>query len=272
MLIAISPAKKLDWSPRDIACTAPHFEAEAMELVRVARTLGVEDLRRLMGLSEDLARLNHARFQDYAETPEPEDTRPAAFAFAGDTYQGLEAASLDHDELLWAQDRLRILSGLYGVLRPFDAIQPYRLEMGSRLATDRGRNLYQFWGERISEALNAQAARLGTKWLINCASQEYFGAVAEGALNLRVVTPIFYEEKPAGPKIVSFYAKKARGAMARFVIQHRLTDPEALLDFDIAGYRYVPDLSEADRPAFLRPAQAEAGKGSAKGERTSVGA
>jgi cytoplasmic iron level regulating protein YaaA (DUF328/UPF0246 family) len=182
--------------------------------------------------------------------------KPAALAFAGDTYQGLEAGSLDADEMAFAQEHLRILSGLYGVLRPLDAIQPYRLEMGSRLKTGRGSSLYDYWGDRIAQALNAQAEALGTDVLINCASQEYFGAVDLNALKPRVITPVFLEEKNGEAKIVSFYAKKARGAMARFIIQHRLTSPEGLRDFDSGGYAYRPDLSDGDRWVFLRDAVA----------------
>ena len=180
------------------------------------------------------------------------EEKPAALAFAGDTYQGLEAASLDADEMAWAQDHLAILSGLYGVLRPLDAIEPYRLEMGSRLATDRGRTLYDFWGDRIARALDAQAAEVGSDTLVNCASQEYFGAVDRTALGLRVITPVFMEERGGTPKVISFYAKKARGAMARFIIQNRLRDAESLTAFDTGGYRHVPDLSEPDSPVFLR--------------------
>jgi cytoplasmic iron level regulating protein YaaA (DUF328/UPF0246 family) len=182
------------------------------------------------------------------------DSKPAALAVAGDTYVGLEAGSLDADEMAWAQQHFRILSGLYGVLRPLDEIQPYRLEMGSRLKNPHGRNLYEFWGTQIAEALAQQARQIGTDVLVNCASQEYFGAVDLNALGLRVITPVFMEEKPDGPKVVSFYAKRARGAMARYVIQRRLTDPLALNDFDTGGYQYRSDLSEQDRPVFVRPA------------------
>lgn len=256
MLVVISPAKRLDWDARDVDMTAPVFTEDAMRLAKTARNLTLDDLQGLMDISPDLARLNRDRFRDFSETPEAEALRPAAFAFAGDTYQGLEAGSLDPDELAFAQDRLRILSGLYGVLRPLDGIQPYRLEMGSRLKTRRGANLYDYWGDRIAQALNAQGAALGTDVLVNCASQEYFGAVDPKALKLRVITPVFMEDKPKGPKIVSFFAKRARGAMARFIVTRRITDPAALADFDLGGYRYQPDLSAADKPVFIRPAEA----------------
>lgn len=255
MLVVISPAKKLDWDSRDVTTTQPDFQDDAARLAATAREMTVDDLKALMSLSDNLAKLNRDRFKAFEDTPEADATRPAAFAFAGDTYQGLEVGSLDPDELDWAQEHLRILSGLYGVLRPRDAIQPYRLEMGSRLKTERGKNLYDYWGDQLSEALNAQGDKIGTHTLVNCASQEYFGAVAPKALNLRVITPAFMEDKGdgKGPKIVSFYAKKARGAMARYIIQHRLTDTDGLLDFDSGGYAYQPELSTPDKPVFVRP-------------------
>ena len=249
MLVVVSPAKKLDMSPVDgIAATEPEFATEAAELAEVARGLDVAALQKLMKISESLATLNADRFRDFGGM----ETKPAALAFAGDTYQGLEASSLDGDELRWAQDHLRILSGLYGVLRPLDAIEPYRLEMGSRLKTARGKSLYDYWGSRIAEALKAQGAAVGADILVNCASQEYFGAVDVNALGLRVITPVFMEVKAGKPQIVSFYAKKARGAMARYIIQNRLTDAEALLEFDSGGYAHDPDRSTPDSPVFLR--------------------
>lgn len=249
MLVVISPAKKLDMRPVEgITPTRPAFAAEAGELALAARGLQAEGLERLMKISPGLARLNAERFAAFGTMTE----KPAALAFAGDTYQGLEAGSLDPDEMAWAQEHLRILSGLYGVLRPLDAIEPYRLEMGSRLATARGRTLYDYWGDRIARALRAQAESVGTDTLINCASQEYFGAVDMAALGLRVITPVFMEERGGEAKIVSFYAKRARGAMARFIVTRRLSDPASLLDFDSGGYAHAPDLSAPDRPVFLR--------------------
>ena len=253
MLIVISPAKRLDWAARDVEMTEPMFQADANRLATTARQLSGKKLQELMDISPDLAKLNRERFQRFAEGA---DKRPAVLAFAGDTYQGLEAASLDPEELAFAQDHLRILSGLYGLLRPMDAMQEYRLEMGSRLKTRRGESLYDYWGDQITKALNVQAERLGTDTLINCASVEYFTAANRKALKPRVITPQFLEEKPGGPKIVSFFAKKARGAMARFIITRRLTDPEGILEFDTGGYEYAPELSEEGKPAFLRPASA----------------
>lgn len=253
MLVVISPAKRLDWEARDVEMTHPSFPDDAARLAKTARNLTLRDLKGLMDLSDDLAKLNRDRFRAFSDAPQPDATRPAALAFAGDTYQGLEATTLDDDDMDWAQDHLRILSGLYGLLRPLDAIQPYRLEMGSRLKTRRGTNLYDYWRDHLSKALNAQAEAVGTNTLTNCASHEYFGAVAPKALNLNVVTPQFMEDKGAGPKIVSFFAKKARGAMARFIVQNRIVDPAGILDFDTGGYTYQPDISTAEKPVFVRP-------------------
>ena len=255
MLVVISPAKRLDWSERDVTMTEPVFQDETNRLAKTARNLTLGNLKALMDLSDDLAKLNRDRFRAFDDSPTGEILRPAALAFAGDTYQGLEADTLDGDEMRWTQDHLRILCGLYGVLRPLDGIQAYRLEMGSRLKTRRGANLYDYWRDQIARNLKAQADNLGTDTLVNCASQEYFGAVPPKALGLRIVTPAFMEDKGdgKGPKIVSFFAKKARGSMARFIIQRRLTDPDGILDFDLGGYAYRADLSKPDAPVFVRP-------------------
>ncbi|NNK77550.1 MAG: peroxide stress protein YaaA [Litoreibacter sp.] len=253
MLTVISPAKKLDMTPSNkFASTLPDFQGDANDLAAVARDLSVGELQKLMKISESLAKLNAERFQTFEAVSTPENAKAAALSFAGDTYTGLEAGTLDADEMAYAQDHLRILSGLYGLLRPLDAIQPYRLEMGSRLKTMKGKSLYDYWGSTLSEALNTQAEEIGTEVLINCASQEYFGAVNPKALRLRVVTPVFMEEKPGGPKIVSFFAKKARGAMARFIIQNRLNDVYSLKVFDTGGYEFRADLSEGDKIVFVR--------------------
>ncbi|WP_204112358.1 peroxide stress protein YaaA [Shimia biformata] len=252
MLVVISPAKRLNWDPVSGPATEPEFKEDALRLAKTARNLSLGELQKLMSLSPDLARLNRDRFKTFEAEPDSFATRPAVFAFAGDTYVGLEAASLEGEEMDWAQDHLRILSGLYGVLRPRDAIQPYRLEMGSRLKTRRGKTLYDYWRDAPAKALNAQAEAVGTDVLVNCASQEYFGAVDPARLKLRVITPVFMEEKNGKAKIVSFFAKKARGSMARYIIQRRLTDPDGLKDFDLGGYRYQPGMSDPDRPVFLR--------------------
>lgn len=260
MLTVLSPAKRLDWSDRPgIAMTEPAFAEDAVRLAAVARRLSKPKLQALMGISPELAKLNQTRFRDFDAEPGSDRLRPAALAFAGDTYAGLDATSLDAEELDWAQDHLRILSGLYGLLRPRDGIQPYRLEMGSRLKTRKGPTLYAYWGTRLAAALAEQAARVGTETLVACASTEYFSAVDPGAHGLRVVTPVFLEDRGDGaPRMVSFYAKKARGAMARFIIQNRLRDPEALQGFDAGGYRYDPSRSQPDAPVYLRDMAASA--------------
>lgn len=254
MLVVISPAKRLDWSATGCAGTTPEFAGDAAILAGHARQLGVKGLKSLMSISDDLARLNRDRFRDFATDPAPETLRPAVHAFAGDTYIGLDARSLSEDDLAWAQERLRILSGLYGVLRPLDEIQAYRLEMGSRMKTRRGKTLYDFWGDRIARSLRRTAEALGTDTLVNCASNEYFSAVDLARLGLRVVTPTFLEEHDGEARIVSFFAKRARGSMARFIIAQRVTSPEGLTDFDWGGYRHDAERSGADTPVFVRAA------------------
>ena len=249
MLVVISPAKKLDMGADDRApITVPDFAADAETLAAIARDLSQEDLQALMSISPALAGLNAERFAAFGTQP----VKAAALAFAGDTYQGLEAPTLDDDEMAWAQNHLRILSGLYGVLRPMDAIEPYRLEMGSRLKTAKGNSLYEYWGTRLAEALNMQAEAVGSQALVNCASQEYFGAVDRGALAIPVITPVFKEIKDGRARIVSFFAKKARGAMARHIVQNRLSAPADLQSFSAGGYRYAADASDSETMVFMR--------------------
>jgi len=251
MLVVISPAKKLNMQPSlTIEPTQPMFGQEADELVHVMQKLSLDELQSLMGISANLAKLNADRFATFGA----QDKKPAVLAFAGDTYQGLEAATLEPEDMAWAQNHLRVLSGLYGVLRPLDAIEPYRLEMGSQLATARGKSLYQYWGSKIAGALNEQAVATNSSLLVNCASKEYFGAVDLASLKVPVVTPVFLENRSGKAKIVSFYAKKARGAMARFIVQNRLKDRAELQDFNAGGYRYQSDRSDADNLVFMRDA------------------
>ncbi len=250
MLVCVSPAKKMDVAPSVAAMTEPVLLKDARALARVARALSANDLKRLMHLSDALARLNVDRFAAFTGR----GATRAIDCFAGDTYQGFEAKTLDADAMAYAQDHLCILSGLYGLLRPFDGIEPHRLEMGTRVATSRGASLYDWWGDRIAKAINARAKQTGAQMLVNCASQEYFAAVDMAVLKLPVITPVFLEEKAGEAKIVSFYAKRARGALARFICETRLTDPMALQDFTAGGYRYQPD-SDPARPVFLRRAE-----------------
>ncbi|MCC6008786.1 MAG: peroxide stress protein YaaA [Rhodobacteraceae bacterium] len=254
MLVVLSPAKRLDMSPTPAALAAgtPRFASRASVLAAAARAQGAEGLAQLMGLSDKLAHLNAERFAAFSDDPAPEVTRPAALVFAGDTYAGLEARSLSPDAWRWAGDRLRILSGLYGLLRPGDAIQPYRLEMAPGLAAGEARDLYAFWGDSIARALAEDAAAAGTDTLLNCASVEYFSAVDTAALGLRVIAPAFLDVKDGQARVISFHAKRARGAMARFVMERRIETEEGLADFDTGGYRHRPEMSEPGRPVFLR--------------------
>jgi cytoplasmic iron level regulating protein YaaA (DUF328/UPF0246 family) len=253
MLIVLSPAKALDFTaaPEGAGLTAPQLADQTAELAGTTKKLTVRDLKRLMSLSDNLARLNRERFQHF--DPASEEGLQAAFAFNGDVYAGLRARELDRKSLAWAQEHIRILSGLYGVLRPLDAIQPYRLEMGTQLKTKRGGCLYDFWGGRISETLNEAGAGHKDKTLVNCASGEYFAAVDRKALKLPVVSCRFLEEKDGEARIISFFAKKARGLMARYAVDHRIDRAQELKAFDSAGYRFAPALSCEDEFTFVRP-------------------
>lgn len=257
MLFVISPAKTLDFTPVDpsLPATAPELRKETAALAAVTRTLRAADLKRLMDISDALAELNVARFKAFNAKSQGDGPceLQAAFAFAGDVYTGLDARTLAPDALAWAQDHLRILSGLYGLLRPLDRIQPYRLEMGVRLKTVRGPTLYDFWGDLPAKALNTAAAGHAESTLINLASQEYFGAVDVRALQLPVVTCHFKEEKEGEPRIVSFFAKQARGRMARWAIDRRIERSTDLKAFDLDGYAYRAELSTDRDWVFVRP-------------------
>jgi len=250
MLVVVSPAKKLDESPaKGGVGTTPAFLDQADVLAQTARKLSGPQLEKLMHISPKLGALNVDRFAAFGSG---EGEKPALEMFAGDTYTGLDAGSLEPDEMAYAQEHLRILSGLYGLLRPQDMIAPHRLEMGSRLKNPRGKNLYEFWGDRVAQALNDQAEAVGTGVLVNCASVEYFSVIDPKKLSLRVITPTFLEERNGVAKVVSFFAKKARGSLARFMIQRRITDPDGVKDFDFGGYRFREDLSKGDNWTFLR--------------------
>ena len=253
MLIVISPAKKLDFTPAsaDLPMTPRRCAGETAELSKVTRQLSRADLRRLMSISEALADLNYERFQAF-DNDTTDGAVQAVMAFAGDVYEGLKAREMSAEELAWAQNRLRILSGFYGLLRPLDAMHPYRLEMGTRLKTPRGNTLYDFWGDRISLRLNEDAAGHTEQSLINLASQEYFGAVDAKALKLKVITPHFKERKDGVDKIISFHAKKARGSMARFIIENRIEDAEKIKQFDRDGYRFEASSSTESDWIFIR--------------------
>ena len=255
MLIVLSPAKTLDFSPAPdvVAATRPVFSRQTAELAKIARTLDTADLRRLMGISDKLADLNVARFKAF-KTPGRAKGVPAALAFAGDVYTGLKARELDEAALDWAQERLRILSGLYGLLRPLDTIQPYRLEMGIKLANPKGDDLYAFWRETVTKALRKALKTQADPTLVNLASQEYFGAVDRKALKLPVITCAFKEAAPDGEaRMIALFAKRARGTMARFAIDHRVERAEDLKAFDRDGYRFAPEASDETTWTFMRP-------------------
>jgi cytoplasmic iron level regulating protein YaaA (DUF328/UPF0246 family) len=253
MLIVLSPAKALDFTagPPVAPISQPQMAEQTVELAKVAKKLTGPDLKRMMALSDDLAKLNRERFKSF--DLETEEGLQAAFAFNGDVYSGLKARELDRKGLAFAQDHLRILSGLYGVLRPLDAIQPYRLEMGVRIKTRRGASLYDFWGDRIARALNDAVAGHKDRTVVNCASGEYFGAVDRDTLMAPVLSCRFLEEKDGEAKIISFFAKKARGLMARYMIDNRIDKVADLKGFDAAGYRFVADQSDDGTYVFARP-------------------
>jgi len=256
MLIVISPAKTLDFEipPSTERYTQPCFLEQSQLLVERLAELDRVELATLMKISDPLAELNVARFASWKRPFSPGNARQAVLAFNGDVYEGLDAGSLSKEQLEWGQTHLRILSGLYGVLRPLDLIQPYRLEMGTRLENPRGRNLYAFWGDRLARtlAVDLQASRWPV--LVNLASEEYFKAVPLKALGHAVVQPVFQERKGAVWKVVSFQAKRARGAMTRYAIERQIDDPELLKRFDIDGYEFTLGASDASTWVFRRPA------------------
>lgn len=253
MLAVLSPAKKLDFTPApaDVEESFPHFQKDANTLARTARRLSKDALKRLMSISDDLATLNKARFKGFQDASDTTNSKQAMLVFAGDTYQGLQAAGFDAADRAWAQDRLRILSGLYGLLRPLDRIQPYRLEMGSRLANAKGPTLYAYWADRLARALDA-AADGGP--VVNLASMEYFRAANEPAMQSPVIHVDFREERNGELKMISFFAKRARGSMARFMTLNRVDRAEGLKDFNYDGYAHRADLSEPGRLVFTRKA------------------
>ena len=254
MLTVISPAKTLDYDTPPVTQrhTLPQYLDDSQVLVEQLRELSPPQISELMHLSDKLAGLNAARFGSWSPDFTPANAKQALLAFKGDVYTGLDAESLSEDDFSYAQDHLRMLSGLYGLLRPLDLMQPYRLEMGTKLANARGKDLYAFWGTRISEWLNQALADQGDDLLLNLASNEYFSAVKRGALKARVIDTEFRDFKNGQYKIISFYAKKARGLMSRFVIQERVGDPEVLKQFDVQGYYYSAEQSSVDKLVFLR--------------------
>lgn len=252
VLTLLSPAKTMDFSPppEGLPATKPRFGKDIAVLLERCKKLDVSSLRKLMKLSKPLAELNHERFQAMSLPFTAKNSKSCLLAFQGDVYKKLDAASLSKPDLRWAQDHIRILSGFYGLLRPLDLIQPYRLEMGTRLDNSRGKNLYEFWGDRLVDELNAE--QKGKAAVLNLASNEYFKAVPEKRLKSRLVTAAFQEIREGKPKTIAFSAKRARGLMARFVVDNRIDDPEGLKDFGAGGYRFREDLSQDDRLVFTR--------------------
>lgn len=254
MFVIISPAKTLDFESAipEIRSSSIRYAKESQLLVDQLKQLSPETLSELMKISSQLAQLNHHRFQTWHYPFDEQQTRAALFAFKGDVYSGINAATLSPDEIHYSQDHLRILSGLYGLLRPLDAILPYRLEMGTKLKNTRGNNLYDFWDNAITDLLRTDMDDAGEEILVNLASNEYFKSINKKLLNKRIITPTFKDLKNGQYKVISFYAKKARGAMTRFIIQNQIQDPDELTAFAENGYYFHNDLSKKDHPVFVR--------------------
>lgn len=255
MLTVISPAKTLDFESQP--CTQnysqPKFLDQSQLLINELKELSAPAIASLMKLSDKLAGLNLARFQSWQAPFNPDNAKQAVLAFKGDVYAGLDAETLSEQSFTFAQQHLRILSGLYGVLKPLDLIQPYRLEMGTKFANSRGDNLYQFWGDALREEIDNTT---DDDIVINLASNEYFKALQAKKLKARIITPVFKDWKNGQYKIISFYAKKARGLMSRYIIDHQIDEPELLKDFNSEGYRYSEEMSEGDNWVFIRDHEA----------------
>ncbi len=254
MLTVISPAKTLDYETPSHTdrYTLPRFLEHSNELIGVLEQLSVQGVADLMKLSDKLASLNVARYNSWPDGLSPDNAKQAVLAFKGDVYTGLDAASLSTEQLNYAQQHLRILSGLYGVLRPLDLMYPYRLEMGTKLGNPRGANLYQFWDNRLTASLNEELNQNDNPVVINLASNEYFKAIKPKMLNARLITPVFKDWKSGQYKIISFYAKKARGLMARYIIDNKIDEPDSLKAFDYEGYRFAESMSEGNTWVFIR--------------------
>ena len=257
MLILLSPAKSLDYEAPLLTkkATQPRLAEHSAELISELKALSPEAVGKLMSISPKLAELNHARFQNYQPSFTAANSRQAILAFTGDVYQGMALAEWSADDFAAAQQQIRILSGLYGVLRPLDRMQPYRLEMGTKFQNARGTNLYQFWGTTITELLNKDLKASGSDLVVNLASNEYFSSVKSKELNGQLITPVFKDEKKGTYKIISFYAKKARGMMADFIVRNRIKTIEGLKAFNCSGYEFDTEASEGNKLVFLRAEQ-----------------
>ncbi len=258
MLILISPAKTLDYEtpPRTKKSTQPAMLDDSQVLIDELRELAPQDISTLMHISDKLGTLNYDRYQSWSQPFSKDNAKQAVLAFKGDVYTGLDAESLNTDELTFAQKHLRILSGLYGLLRPLDLMQPYRLEMGTKFANSRGKNLYEFWGSRITDAINKQLKTLKSEEIVNLASNEYFKSVKAKELKAELITPIFKDKKNGEYKIISFYAKKARGLMSAYAIKNNISKASQLKKFNLEGYSFNASLSEGNNWVFTREEQA----------------
>ncbi len=253
MIILLSPAKSLNFDPLPhLERSQPRFKNDANELALVMKGKKAKDLRDLMKISEKLSELNVGRFKNYSPQHTVKNAKQAMFAFTGDVYQGLDAASFTEKQIAYAQKHVRMLSGLYGLLRPLDVIQPYRLEMGTKLTTQRGKSLYDFWGTKIAETINKDLKATKSRAVINLASNEYFKAVDQKVLDADIYDIDFRELRDGQLKFISFSAKRARGFMAQYIVRKRLTDPERIKGFNLEGYMYHPDLSQEKRWVFTR--------------------
>ena len=247
MLILLSPAKALNYDSQDVCSkiTQPIFKSEIADLVALMQQKSETDIKSLMGLSDKLAKLNYERYQNFSQQFNKDNSKQAIFAFNGDVYQGFDALSLSEDDILFAHEGLRILSGLYGVLRPLDAMQPYRLEMGTKLKGEYGEDLYDFWGSKITQEIDSD-------YIINLASNEYFSSVKKKELKGKLINVHFKEFREGKYKIIGIYAKKARGLMARFIVQNRIKSPEKIKEFNIERYQFAGDLSDDKNYVFVR--------------------
>ncbi len=254
MLIVISPAKTLDLESKfkSPVTTKPEFLPDSGKLVKIMREYSAPDLKQLMNTSDAISTLNVERFKKWKTPFSEANARPAIFTFKGDVYTGLEVENFSSADLKYAQNHLRILSGLYGALKPLDLMQAYRLEMGTRVSNERGKNLYEFWGDKVTDAINRDMKVLKDDTLVNLASNEYFSVLNKKAVHANIVTPVFKDYSNGKYRVISFFAKKARGKMAAWIIQNRVSKTEALPDFDIDGYRYSSAESSPDKPVFLR--------------------
>lgn len=254
MLIVVSPAKKLDYDtpPTTDRFSQPDFLDQSQLLINNLRNFSALDLAELMKLSMNLAELNFDRYHDWTSKLTPENSKQCLLAFKGDVYAGMDAESFSEEDLDYAQSHLRILSGLYGLLKPLDLMFPYRLEMGTKLQNSRGKNLYEFWGDRITDAVNDQLKAQGDDILINLASNEYFKSVKPKQVEGRIITPQFKERKGDDYKMIGIYAKRARGLLSRYILQNRIEDPEQIKSFDVEDYRFSDLLSKGDQWVFTR--------------------